>query len=155
MTPESRVTFEDILALLPHRPPFLFVDRVIKIIADTSIIAERDLRADEPHFAGHFPSRAIMPGVLITDALAQTSGLLWGLSKRMSGVAPAEPPQIFFLAADAMKFVNPALPGETLRLSARAERQFGTLFSYAVEATVRHKLIARGTLTLAMMEQTL
>ena len=71
---------EDILAVLPHRPPFLFVDRVTKLVPDKRIVAERTISPDEPQFQGHFPGHPIMPGVLITDALAQTSGLLIGLA---------------------------------------------------------------------------
>jgi 3-hydroxyacyl-[acyl-carrier-protein] dehydratase len=152
---------DDIQAILPHRPPFLFVDRVIKLAPDKEIIAERTIRDDEPYFAGHFPQKHIMPGVLVTDALAQTSGLLWGLSKKAAGAILAEEPspvgdvvapQIFFLASSTMKFNNPSFPGETLTLQAWSERSFGSLFSYSVEATVGRKLVAKGTLTLAMMD---
>lgn len=81
--PEKNVfTIEDIRAILPHRPPFLFVDKVTNLIPDKSIIAERKISPNEFFFKGHFPQKPIMPGVLITDALAQTSGLLWGLSKK-------------------------------------------------------------------------
>jgi len=152
MNEQSIRTFDDILRILPHRPPFLFVDRVTMLVPGVRIVAERDLRPDEPHFAGHFPGKPIMPGVLVTDALAQTSGLLWGLS-----VPPGEPgsnsqPRIFFLAAASMKFTSPAVPGETLQLHAAADKNFGKLFTYTVEANVGRKIIAKGSLTLAMME---
>jgi 3-hydroxyacyl-[acyl-carrier-protein] dehydratase len=161
MTTKQEYGLEDIQSILPHRPPFLFVDRVIKLVPDKEIVAERTIRDDEPYFAGHFPQKHIMPGVLVTDALAQTSGLLWGLSKKAAGAVLAkEPPpvgdvvapQIFFLASSAMKFVNPSFPGETLTLQAWSDRSFGSLFSYSVEAIVKRKLVAKGTLTLAMMD---
>src|SRR5271157_4313911 len=104
MTGATNFTMEDILSILPHRPPFLFVDRVIKLIPDKEIAAERLLRDDEPFFTGHFPQKHIMPGVLVTDALAQTSGLLWGLSKKALGAVLAKEPEIFFLASANMKF---------------------------------------------------
>ena len=143
---------EDILAILPHRPPFLFVDRVLKLIADREIFAERTIRDDEPFFAGHFPQKHIMPGVLVTDALAQTSGLLWGLSKKVAGASLAKEPQIFYLASANIKFINPSFPGETLELHSRSETSFGTLFSYSVEACVGRKTVAKGTMALAMMD---
>ena len=93
MSGATNFTMEDILAILPHRPPFLFVDRVIKLVPDREIVAERAIRSDEPFFAGHFPGKPVMPGVLVTDALAQTSGLLWGLSKKVKGDAPEKEPQ--------------------------------------------------------------
>jgi 3-hydroxyacyl-[acyl-carrier-protein] dehydratase len=152
MTVKTEYGLDDILSILPHRPPFLFVDRVTRLLPDREITAERTIRDDEPFFTGHFPQKHIMPGVLVIDALAQTSGLLWGLSKKATGAVLAKEPQIFFLAASTIKFVNPSFPGETLTLAAWFERSFGTLFSYAVEATVRRKLIAKGSLTLAMID---
>jgi len=143
---------DDIQSILPHRPPFLFVDRVIRLVPDKEIIAERTIRDDEPYFAGHFPKKHIMPGVLVTDALAQASGLLWGLSKRTTGAVLTKEPQIFFLASSTIKFVNPSFPGETLTLKSWSERSFGSLFSYSVEATVKRKVVAKGSLTLAMMD---
>jgi len=145
---------EDICAILPHRPPFLFVDRVIKLIPDKSIVTERDLLADEPHFAGHFPGKPIMPGVLVTDALAQTAGLLWGFSKqiRSENKNTDEPPEIFYLAAANMKYTYPAEPGDTLRMTATKDTSFGAFHSYSVEASAGRHLIAKGTLTLAMRD---
>lgn len=145
-------TLEEIYTLLPHRPPFLFVDRVVQFTAEKQIVTERLIRSDEPWFAGHFPGKPIMPGVLVTDALAQTAGLLWGFSKRARGGAISDVPEIFFLASVNIKFVTPALPGDLLLMRAEAERSFGTLFTYAVEATVGRNVIAKGSLTLAMME---
>jgi 3-hydroxymyristoyl/3-hydroxydecanoyl-(acyl carrier protein) dehydratase len=154
MSEKTVFTLEDIRAILPHRPPFLFVDKVKKLTPDKSIIAERKIDPDEFYFKGHFPQKPIMPGVLITDALAQTSGLLWGLSKKKQPDKYSEDPELFYLAAADMKFVSPALPGDTLRLSASFERNFGSLYRYAVEACVGRKLVAKGFLTLAMVDKT-
>ncbi len=152
MSENGLFTKEDILAILPHRPPFLFVDRVTKLVVDKLIVAQRDILDTEPYFSGHFPQKHIMPGVLVTDALAQTSGLLWGLSKKVSGAVLAKEPQIFYLASANMKFVNPSFPGETLELVSSCETNFGSLFSYSVEARVGRKTVAKGTMALAMMD---
>jgi 3-hydroxyacyl-[acyl-carrier-protein] dehydratase len=158
MTIETIFDIEAIKAILPHRPPFLFVDRVVKFVPDISIVAQRDLNPDEFYFAGHFPGKPVMPGVLIADALAQVSGLQWGLSEKLSlegkGKAAARIGRIFFLAAVDMKFVNPAFPGDTLTLFAEMKRRFGDLLNYAVEASVGRRQIAKGFLTLAKSEQT-
>ena len=82
MHDKALFTLDEILPILPHRPPFLFVDRVLALEPHKSILAERTLRPEEPQFAGHFPGRPIMPGVLVAEALAQTSGLLLGLSEK-------------------------------------------------------------------------
>ena len=153
MTSDLQFGMGDILAILPHRPPFLFVDRIIRIVPDTMIITEKDIRAEEFYFAGHFPQKPIMPGVIVTDALAQTSGLLWGLTKRIKDASSTEePPEVFYLASVNMKYTHPAYPGDTLRMTAHAERVFGTLHSYQVEACCGRDLIAKGSLTLAMKE---
>ena len=138
---------ETIERILPHRPPFLFVDRVVGFEAGVSIEAERDLRADEPHFAGHFPGRPIMPGVLITEALAQTSGLLIALTAMEKG-EPVEGNQ-FYLARADMKWTSPVEPGETLVLEAKLDRVLGPLVAFKVRARTRRKDVATGALTLA------
>ena len=155
MNDERIWTIQDILSILPHRAPFLFVDRVTKLVPDRLIITERDIALSEPYFAGHFPQKAIMPGVLIVDALAQTSGLLWGLSKKSRGDDTGEIPQIFFLVQVNIKFTSPAVPPATIKMTASGEKSFGTLFSYAVEAMVERTLICKGTLTLAMAKGSL
>ena len=152
MTNKPLYALEDILPVLPHRPPFLFVDRVMMLERHKLIIAERELRPDEPQFAGHFPGRPIMPGVLIAEALAQTSGLLIGLSEKLSSAAPPEKPKAFFLALANIKFTHPAVPGDVLSLRATSDRQFAALHRFNVEATAGRNLIASGSLTLAMVE---
>lgn len=143
---------EELLPLLPHRPPFLFVDRVTRLVPGKSIAAERVLRLGEPWFEGHFPDRPIMPGVLIAEAMAQTSGLLIGLSERLSASVPPVQPKSFFLAVTNVKFTHPAVPGDTLMLHAVADKTFGNLFRFNVEASVGRILVASGSLTLAMVE---
>jgi 3-hydroxyacyl-[acyl-carrier-protein] dehydratase len=146
---------EDLLAILPHRAPFLFVDRVRELEPGKRIVAERRLRPEEPQFAGHFPGRAIMPGVLITEALAQASGLLLGLSEQAAGAAPPGRSRMFVLAANNMKYKHPAVPGDRLELRAQADGNFAGLFRFNVEASAGRNLIARGSLTLALVEEKL
>ncbi|MFP4418172.1 MAG: 3-hydroxyacyl-ACP dehydratase FabZ family protein [Chitinivibrionales bacterium] len=142
---------DDILSLLPHRPPFLFVDKVTRFSCDRMIECEWYIEENACWFEGHFPQKPILPGVLATDALAQTSGLLWGFSKKEHG-DDSDQPQIFYLANVQMKYVSPALPGETLVMNAVVERSFGSLYTYEVDACVGRKHIAKGNLTLAMMK---
>jgi len=143
---------EEILEIIPHRPPFLFVDRVIKFKPNKTIVAQRTIRSDEPWLKGHFPQKAIMPGALVLDALAQTSGLLLGFSKKSNADNKDEPPKLFYLASSNVKFTSPAFPGETLELISETREKFNNLYSYNVEATVGRKIIAKGILTLAAIE---
>jgi 3-hydroxyacyl-[acyl-carrier-protein] dehydratase len=138
---------EMIERILPHRPPFLFVDRVVGLEAGVAIEAERDLRADEPHFAGHFPGRPIMPGVLIAEALAQAAGLLLALTAMERGERVEG--DLFYLARADVKWTNPVEPGETLVLEARLDRALGPLVAFRVRAHTRRKDVAAGALTLA------
>jgi 3-hydroxyacyl-[acyl-carrier-protein] dehydratase len=150
MTPDPPLfTLEEILPVLPHRTPFLFVDRVMKLEPNQSIVAERLLRPEEPQFAGHFPGRPIMPGVLVAEALAQASGLLLGLSEKLAGGPPLARPKMFFLAMTNIKFQHPAAPGDVLRLRAVSDRTLSGLFRFNVEAMVGDRLIATGALMLA------
>jgi 3-hydroxyacyl-[acyl-carrier-protein] dehydratase len=142
---------EDLLLILPHRPPFLFVDRVTELEPGKRIAAERVLRPEEPQFAGHFPGHAIMPGVLVSEALAQTSGLLLGLSEKLTAAAPPDRPKMFVLASNTMKYKHPAMPGDRLVLRARADGNFAGLFRFSVEASAGRNLIAGGSLTLALV----
>jgi 3-hydroxyacyl-[acyl-carrier-protein] dehydratase len=134
---------ERIMAVLPHRPPFLFVDEVTRVKLGVSITARRTLRPEEPHFAGHFPGHALMPGVLVTEALAQTCGLLKGLElESAAGV-------FYVVAAANVKYFSPAVPGETLTLTAEKLAGHGVFLRYQVEALVGRRRIAAGELTLA------
>ena len=151
MSDQPLFRFEDILPILPHRPPFLFVDRVLKLEPYKTILAERDLRPEEPQFAGHFPGRPIMPGVLVAEALAQTSGLLLGLSDKLSLSQPPAQPKMFFLATTNVKYTHAAAPGDVLQLRATSEMDFGGLFRFSVEATSGRHAIASGSLTLALV----
>jgi len=154
MAGETVFGLDEILELLPHRPPFLFVDRITSFKPGVMIESRRVIRPDEVFLAGHFPGNPVMPGVLVIDGLAQTSGLLWGFTKKARGGEPSAAHEIFYLAAVNVKLLNPAFPGDTLVMTARAEKEYNGLFSYAVEASVGRTLIARGTLTLARVKGT-
>lgn len=134
------------MAVLPHRPPFLFVDEVIRLDPGLKITARRTLRPEEPHFAGHFPGWPVMPGVLVTEALAQTCGLLKGLEMETPGGV------VYVLATDNVKYASPARPGETLTLIAEQEAGHGVFLRFRVEALAGRRRIAAGSLTLAQVD---
>ena len=135
--------------ILPQRTPFLFVDRVVALTAGKKITAEKNLRPEDIFFSGHFPGRPLMPGVLVTEALAQTSGLLLGLTAMGDDQKAVEEKPGFFLASVNMKYLTPAKPGDTLRLEADLVKGFAGLYLFNVAATVRDAEVAKGTLSLA------
>ncbi len=145
MTDQPLYDVSVIKRIIPHRNPFLFVDRVMKITNEDNIVAEKDLFPDEWFFTGHFPGRPIVPGVIVSEALAQTSGLLLGLAERVKDQEKSN----MFLTDLKIKFFTPATPGETLRLTAILKKAYGTMFLFEVDAHVSDRQIAKGTLVLA------
>ncbi|MBW2622367.1 MAG: 3-hydroxyacyl-ACP dehydratase FabZ [Deltaproteobacteria bacterium] len=133
----SPLDIKEILRLLPHRFPFLLVDRVVSYEADKTISAYKNVTYNEPFFQGHFPGRPVMPGVLIVEAIAQTGGLLYMLSQEEI----VEGQLFYFLSADKVKFRNPVVPGDrldfevnVLRLGSRAWKFQGEAFVDGVKA---------------------
>jgi beta-hydroxyacyl-ACP dehydratase FabZ len=100
-----------IMEILPHRYPFLLVDRILEVQGTERIVGLKNVTINEPFFQGHFPGHPIMPGVLIVEAMAQTGGLLL-----MEQVADREKKVVYFMALDNVKFRKPVLPGDQLRL---------------------------------------
>ncbi|HEU20541.1 MAG TPA: beta-hydroxyacyl-ACP dehydratase [Deltaproteobacteria bacterium] len=139
----------EVQAILPHRSPFLFIDGVVSFSTGKSIVCMKQLQADDSFFAGHFPERPIMPGVLISEALAQACGLLVGLTLKRDAAVPRKSNLNLVLAGVNMKFMTPAKPGDTLRLAAQLQKQYGSFFLFTVEASIEDMKIAGGTLTLA------
>lgn len=136
MTDESQIL--DILQiqnLLPHRYPFLLVDRVIKLVAGESITAIKNVTTNEPFFQGHFPGHPIMPGVLIIEAMAQAGGLLYYRSSE--GI---EPGQLFYLVAvDEARFRRPVYPGDQLQMDVRVARKRRSMWRFDCSASVDGK----------------
>ncbi len=141
---------EDIKKHIPHREPFLFVDSVVSRGAG-ALEASLFLSPGLPFFKGHFPGRAIMPGVLIVEALAQASGLLLSLDAAEKGREPCGA-KIFYLASNSVKFTHTARPGDTLLLRSRLVKSFGTLTQFSVEAVCGNSVAASGNLVLAEAE---
>ena len=145
----------DIERLLPHRHPFLFVDKIVAVENTQRIIAEKFLHPDSGFFAGHFPGHPILPGVLISEALAQTGGLLIGMRRLHSGIeGKSASRESVFLASVNMKYYQPALPGQTLRLEAELKKEFSGMYLFEVAAFVSDTCVAKGSISLAQGEFT-
>jgi 3-hydroxyacyl-[acyl-carrier-protein] dehydratase len=123
----------ELLKLLPHRYPFLLVDRIIEVNADESCIGIKNVTFNEPFFPGHFPGRPVMPGVLLIEAMAQTAG---AICSRHSG-HEGRPPNVFFLTVDKAKFRKPVLPGDTIEYHMKKIQQRRTMWWFKGDAKVR------------------
>ena len=123
----------EILKRLPHRYPMLLVDRVLEFERDKRIVAIKNVTMNEEFFAGHFPGRPVMPGVLVLEAMAQAAGILTFVT---AGIYPDETTKFYFAGIDKARFRRPVLPGDQLRLEARLERRIRTIWKYSTSATV-------------------
>ena len=132
-----------VMAALPHRFPMLLVDRVETIEVDRRIVATKAVTINEPFFAGHFPDRPIMPGVLIVEALAQAAGVLAVESLGLSGSGKL----VYFMAIDGAKFRTPVEPGVLLRLEVDFVQKRATVCKFAGRALVGDKLAAEANFT--------
>jgi 3-hydroxyacyl-[acyl-carrier-protein] dehydratase len=132
-----------IMEMLPHRYPFLMIDRVIDIIPDQSATGIKNVSIAEPHFQGHFPSRPVMPGVLIIEAMAQTSAVLvvHTLGDDVEGNL------VYFMSIDNARFRKPVVPGDTLYVRVSKKRQRGPVWKFDCEAKVGDKVVAEATIT--------
>ena len=129
----TTLDIHQILKLLPHRYPFLLVDRVLEMEKGKRITALKNVTMNEPFFNGHFPHRPVMPGVMIIEALAQTAGILAFIT---AGVIPDENTRFFFVGIDKARFRKPVEPGDQLILTARLERQMRGIWKFSTVAYV-------------------
>jgi 3-hydroxyacyl-[acyl-carrier-protein] dehydratase len=134
-----------IMSMLPHRYPFLLVDRVEQIEGDNSAVGIKNVTVNEPHFQGHFPSQPVMPGVLIIEAMAQTAGVI--CVNTMEGDSPT---LVYFMTIDNAKFRRPVVPGDQLELHVKKVKNRGNIWKYACEALVDGIKVAEAEIT-AMM----
>ncbi|MBI4506669.1 MAG: 3-hydroxyacyl-ACP dehydratase FabZ [Chloroflexi bacterium] len=141
---------KEIRATLPHRYPFLLVDRVLELSDDGShIVALKNVSANEPFFQGHFPDEPIMPGVLIIEALAQAGGILVGRTRRPGARAGA---MGVLAGVDGFRFRRPVRPGDALRLEVTLAKMRGAVGKLACRATVEGQLVADGEITFALAD---
>lgn len=150
MSEEPRQSLETVdimrlMQLLPHRYPFLLVDRVIEIDGDNSAIGIKNVTVNEPHFQGHFPGAPVMPGVLIIEAMAQTAGAIC-----INSVAGQGPSLVYFMTIDEGKFRKPVVPGDRLEIHVRKLKKRGNIWRFACEALVDGGKVAEAEIT-AMM----
>src|SRR4029450_2561353 len=127
-----------ILKMLPHRYPFLMVDRVIDIRGDEHGIGIKNVTANEPQFQGHFPGDPVFPGVLMIEGMAQTAGVLCVLSR----TASARPKAVYFLTIDKAKFRKPVRPGDTIEYHMRKINYRRNMWWFRGEAKVAGELVA-------------
>ncbi|MBU3607508.1 3-hydroxyacyl-ACP dehydratase FabZ [Polynucleobacter nymphae] len=144
MSKEIAIDINKIMKLLPHRYPFLLVDRVLEFTPRQSITAIKNVTINEPFFQGHFPDFPVMPGVLIIEALAQTAALLTFTEEK------ADDAVYYFAGIDGARFKKPVLPGDQLVMVATYQREKAGIYKFHVKATVDGELAAEADITCAV-----
>jgi 3-hydroxyacyl-[acyl-carrier-protein] dehydratase len=140
---------ELIMKLLPHRYPFLLIDRIIEMDRDESGIGIKNVTMNEPFFQGHFPTYPVMPGVLIIEALAQTAGALC-----VHHAGKRDIPQIvYFMGIDNAKFRKPVVPGDQLHLHVKKIRSRGPVWRFSCQAKVDGKVAAEAEISAMIVDR--
>jgi len=135
----SAMDIHEIMNYLPHRFPFLLVDRVESVEPGKRIVAIKNVSINEPFFPGHFPNRPVMPGVLILEAMAQVAAIL---SFKTAGTKPDANSVYYFVGIDKARFKKPVEPGDQLRLEVEITRTLKGIWKFAAKAFVETHLVA-------------
>ena len=135
--------------MIPHRYPFLLIDKVIDLVPDERAIGVKNVTINEPFFEGHFPQRPVMPGVLIIEAMAQTAAVLV-----VETLGPgSEGKLVYFMSVDSARFRKPVVPGDTLRIHVAKQRNRGNVWKFTAEATVEGRLVAEATYAAMILDE--
>jgi 3-hydroxyacyl-[acyl-carrier-protein] dehydratase len=146
---DSAMDITQIMKFLPHRYPFLLVDRVLELVPNERVVAIKNVTMNEPQFPGHFPHHPVMPGVLMIEALAQTAGLL---AFKSGGKEISDNSVVYFVGIDAARFKRPVVPGDQLRMEATVLRTTRGIWKFATKATVDGQLACEAELMCTLKE---
>jgi len=136
-TTSATIDIQEIKRLIPHRYPFLFVDKVREFVPEISAIGIKNVTTNEPHFQGHFPSQPVMPGVTIVEAMAQTAGILVSKSLELEDSGAL----VYFLSIDNCKFRHLVGPGDVLELHVKVIRGRGKIWKFHGDAVVDGRIV--------------
>jgi 3-hydroxyacyl-[acyl-carrier-protein] dehydratase len=145
--PGVTIDIHRIVEMIPHRYPFLMVDRLLDVIPGESAVGLKNVTANEPFFQGHCPGKPVMPGVLIIEAMAQTAAVIVVASLG----AAAEGKLVYFMSIESARFRKPVEPGDQLRLICRKERQRANVWRFTGEARVGDTVVAEAVYTAMIM----
>ncbi|MCH7539187.1 MAG: 3-hydroxyacyl-ACP dehydratase FabZ [Proteobacteria bacterium] len=144
----AEIDINRVMQMIPHRRPFLMIDRVVDLVSDVSAIGVKNLSINEPFFQGHFPGRPVMPGVLIIEAMAQTAAVLV-----VHTLGPgSEGKLVYFMSVDSCRFRRPVFPGNTLYVHVTKLRKRGNVWKFSAQAKVDGSLVAESNFTAMILD---
>ena len=143
------IDIEKIVEMIPHRYPFLMVDRVTDLVPEVSAIGHKNVTINEPHFQGHFPTKPVMPGVLIVEAMAQTSAVL--VVHSLGG--NTEGKLVYFMSVENAKFRRPVQPGDVVKIHVQTKQHRKSVWKFDGVAKVDGQVVAEATFTAMIMDQ--
>ena len=143
------VEIDQIIKMIPHRYPFLMIDRVSEIIPDKSAVGTKNVTINEPYFEGHFPNNPIMPGVLIIEAMAQTAAVfvIHGLNQNDKNRG------VYFMSVENARFRKPVIPGDTLKIHVFKKQSRGKVWKFDSKVHVEGNLVAESSFSAMIIDQ--
>jgi len=149
MSDTTVIELDRIMEMIPHRYPFLMIDKVIDVVPGISATGIKNVTINEPHFTGHFPQKPVMPGVLIVEAMAQTAGVLvvHTMGKESEGKL------VYFMTIDEARFRKPVVPGDQVHIHVTKERNRGNVWKFKGEAKVDGALVAEAIYSAMILDK--
>jgi 3-hydroxyacyl-[acyl-carrier-protein] dehydratase len=142
------IDIQRVMRMIPHRQPFLMIDRVIDVVANTHATGIKNITINEPYFQGHFPARPVMPGVLIIEAMAQTAAVLV-----VHTLGPqSEGKLVYFMTVDSARFRRPVFPGDVMHVRVIKQRNRGNVWKFEGRAEVRDQLMAEAVFAAMILD---
>lgn len=149
VTAEPEIDIERIVQMIPHRYPFLLIDRVSNLVVNESAVGQKNVTINEPYFRGHFPEKPVMPGVLIVESMAQTAAILVMHSLSSN----AEGKLVYFMSIENAKFRQPVVPGDVLQIHVNTKQNRNRVWKFKGIAKVSDEVVAEATFTAMIVDE--
>ena len=149
VSPPIDMDIERVIEMIPHRYPFLMIDKILEVVPDERAVGLKNVTVNEPHFQGHFPGRRVMPGVLIIESMAQTAAVL--VVKTLG--AASEGKLVYFMSVDNARFRKPVVPGDSVEVHVAKRQRRGNVWKFNCQAKVDGKVVADAVIAAMILDE--